>query len=80
MSKSSDPINNAIMAVAGIEGCDAVSWNLMWEKDYSALDASAQFAYVADRVQSLAEYAAKACKVQAAGHVPVEPLKRFFAN
>jgi len=80
LERSSEAENNSIDVVAGIQGCESVSWNLMWEKDFKNLTAEKRFEYVAGRVQSLAAFAARECKSRWTGTVPTEALRRFFAN
>lgn len=72
--------NNSIEAVATIEGCEALGTNLMWEKDYAALNLDGRIAYVEDRVRSLAEKMAVTCKTKLAEPVQLRPLDRLFSN
>jgi hypothetical protein len=77
---SSNPENNSVEAVAGIQGCESVSWNLMWEKDFGKLSADEEFEYVANRVRSLAVLAEKQCNIEQTGVLPTEGLKRLFTK
>jgi hypothetical protein len=80
LEKDSDDDMHSIEAVATIEGCESLGWNLMWEKDYENLRRAKRIEYVESRVASLAEKMAKTCKTKLAGPVPLVPLERFFPN
>jgi hypothetical protein len=79
-SKNSNDEKHSIEAVVGVQGCETVGRNLMWEADYGKSDVQARYQYVASRVQSLVTLMGQRCAVKDVLKVSTEELRRLVVT